>query len=54
MKGLDFWATDAWTDSGVPIFDEWSVAFELQELTREIMRDEVMLAIDKMYRNQTR
>ena len=45
MRGLDFWATDAWTDSGVPVFDDWSVMFALQQLMRENMRDEVMLAL---------
>jgi hypothetical protein len=45
MKGLDFWATDEWTDGGLPIFDEWSITFLLSEHMREIMRDEVMLAL---------
>jgi len=45
MKGLDFWATDAWTDGVLPIFDEWSTTFLLQEWTREVMRDEIMHAM---------
>jgi hypothetical protein len=45
VRGLDFWATDAWTDSGVPVFDDWSVTFALQQLIRENMRDEIMLAV---------
>ena len=45
MKGLDFWATDEWTDGGLPIFDEWSITFLLSEHMCEIMRDEVMLAL---------
>ena len=44
MKGLDFWATDAWTDSGLPIFDEWSTTFLLREHQRQIMYEELMLA----------
>ena len=42
MKGLDFWATDAHTNSVLPIFDEWSTTFLLQEWLREIMRDELI------------
>ena len=48
MKGLDFWATDAWTDSGVPVFDDWSVKFTLREWSRELMRDEVMRAFENI------
>jgi len=45
MTGLDFWATDPHTDSVLPIFDAWSTKFCLQEWTREVMRDEIVLAL---------
>ena len=45
MQGLDFWATDAWTDSNLPIFDSWSIEFMLSEWTREVNRDEVLFAL---------
>jgi hypothetical protein len=45
MTGLDFWATDPHTDSVLPFFDQWSTEFMLQEWTREVMRDEIMLAL---------
>jgi hypothetical protein len=44
-QGLDFWATDAWTDSALPIFDDWSVQFCLQEWRREVLRDEIRMAL---------
>ncbi len=44
MQGLDFWATNAWTDSRLPL-DEWSVTFTLSEWTREVNRDEVFFAL---------
>ena len=37
--GLDFWATDAVTDSQLPLFDDWSITFLLREFTREVNRD---------------
>ena len=43
MQGLDFWATDDWTDSRLPL-DEWTSTFVLSEWTREVMRDEVLFA----------
>jgi len=44
MQGLDFWATDDWTDSRLPL-DEWTSTFVLSEWTREVMRDEVLFAL---------
>ena len=46
MKGLEFWATDELTDSQLPIFDAWSSEFMLREWTREVMRDEILLALN--------
>ena len=48
MKGLDFWATDAWTDSMLPIFDDWSTSFLLSEWWNELIREEIMLLINGM------
>jgi hypothetical protein len=49
VKGaLDFWATDAWTDSAVPIFDEWSVEFTLREHIRQVMYDDLMQAFPSL------
>jgi hypothetical protein len=45
MTGLDFWATDPWTDSKLPIFDTWSTEFMLREWSCEIMRDEITAAL---------
>jgi hypothetical protein len=45
MRGLDFWATDAWTDGNLPIFDDWSTKFMLSEWTRELLRDELLFAL---------
>jgi len=51
MRGLDFWATDPDTDSVLPIFDDWSVKFTLQEWMREVMRDEIMFALRSGVKN---
>ena len=44
MQGLDFWATDAWTDCRLPL-DEWAATFILSEWQREVLRDEVYFAL---------
>ena len=44
MQGLDFWSTDEWTDSRLPL-DEWTATFTLSEWTREVLRDEVLFAL---------
>jgi len=41
MKGLDFWATDDWTDGQEPMWDEWSIKFMFWEWQREVFRDEL-------------
>ena len=45
MKALDFWATDAWTDGELPMFDPWTSAFRMREWIREVTRDEVLLSL---------
>ena len=51
IKGLDFWTTDPYTDSVLPIFDAWSTKFCLQEWTREVMRDEILFALRSGVKN---
>jgi hypothetical protein len=49
MRGLDFWATDAWTNSHLPMFDDWSTKFMLQEWAIEVMRDEILQGLRGEY-----
>ena len=39
MKGLDYWATDDWTDERLPMWDDWSTKFMLWEWQREVYRE---------------
>ena len=45
MKGLDFWATDEWTDGRSPIFDDWSTKFMLWEWQLEVYREALREAL---------
>jgi hypothetical protein len=45
MKGLDFWATDEWTDDRLPFWDDWSVKFMLREWQLELLREELKMLL---------